>query len=110
HRRPILYKSKYWLVTANSWSYSGSQFHILFIARKHIEKTEDMSSMMWNDLRKLHRKFVKKNKIKGATLMIRSGDTKITGASVNHLHAHLIVGGPRTDTAEPIKALVGFRK
>lgn len=110
HRRPVLYKSKYWFVTENSWPYKGSQFHFLFIARPHIEATEDMSSLMWTDLQKLYRKLVKENSIKGATLMIRSGDTKTTGASVNHLHAHLIVGVPRTKNATPIKALVSFRK
>lgn len=110
HRRPLLYKSTYWLVTENSWPYEGSRFHILFIARPHIETTEDMSPAMWADLQKLYRKLVKEKKMKGATLMIRSGDTRTTGASVNHLHAHLIVGGPRKKNAKPIKALVGFEK
>lgn len=42
--------------------------------------------------------------------MIRSGDTKITGASVNHLHAHLIVGVQRTNKTRLVNALVGFKK
>lgn len=110
HRQPLLYKSKHWLVTKNSWPYKGSRFHILFIARKHVEKTEDAPPAAWADLQKLYRKLVKEKKIKGATLMIRSGDTKFTGASVNHLHAHLVVGSPRTKNTKPIKALVGFEK
>jgi ATP adenylyltransferase len=110
HRRPLIYKSAHWLVTENSWPYKGSRFHILFIARTHIEKTEDLSSAMWADLQKLYKKIVREKKTKGATLFIRSGDTKITGASVNHLHAHLVVGSPRTKSAEPITALVGFKK
>ncbi len=65
---------------------------------------------MWVDLQKLYRKLIRKNKITGATLMIRSGETQITGASVNHLHAHLIVGSFRTKKTKPIKALVGFKK
>lgn len=69
-----------------------------------------MSADMWADLLKLYRKLIKKNGIKGATLVIRSGDTKITGASVNHLHAHLIVGSSRTQKAKPVKVLVGFKK
>lgn len=110
HPRPVLYKSKYWLVTENAWPYKGSRFHFLFIARPHIEATENMSSLMWTDLQKLYKKLVRENNIKGATLMMRSGDTKITGASVNHLHAHIIVGVPRTKTTKPIKALVSFTK
>jgi diadenosine tetraphosphate (Ap4A) HIT family hydrolase len=110
HREPLLYKSKYWLVTKNSWPYAGSRFHFLFITRAHIEKTEDMPPLVWADLQKLYRKLVQEHGIKGATLMIRSGDTKNTGASVNHLHAHVIVGSPRTKNTAPIKALVGFKK
>lgn len=110
HRKPVLYKSKYWLVTENSWPYKGSKFHFLFIARPHIEKMEDVPLSMWDDLQKQYRKLVKEKRIEGATLIIRSGDTKITGASVKHLHAHLVVGSPRTENAKPIKALVGFKK
>ena len=108
HRRPIICKSKYWLVTENAWPYEGSRFHFLFIARTHIEATEEMPSAMWVDLHKLYKKLIGENNIKGATLMIRSGNTKITGATVNHLHAQLIVGHPRTKSSKPIKALVGF--
>lgn len=110
HRKPILYRTAHWLVTENSWPYDGTEFHILFIAIRHIERTDELSATEWLDLKDLHRKFVEENKIKGSTFFIREGDTSITGASVTHLHAHLVVGGPRTDTAEPIKALVGFRK
>jgi diadenosine tetraphosphate (Ap4A) HIT family hydrolase len=108
HRRPLIYKSKYWLVTENTWPYKGSRFHFLFITRTHIETTEGMPSAMWADLQKLYRKLVRANGIEGATLMIRSGNTKFTGASVNHLHAHLVAGSPRTKKAKPIKALIGF--
>lgn len=110
HSRPLIYKSKYWLITENAWPYKGSRFHFLFITRPHIEATEDMPPAMFTDLQKLYRKLIEENGIKGATLMIRSGDTKLTGASVNHLHAHLIAGSPRTKTTKPIKALVGFEK
>ncbi len=110
HNRPVFFKSTHWIVTENAWPYTGSTFHYLFIARPHIETTENMSSLMWTDIQKLYRKLVREKKMKGATLMIRSGDTQITGASVNHLHAHVIVGVPRTKNTKPIKALVSFKK
>ncbi|MCR4275927.1 MAG: HIT domain-containing protein [Candidatus Parcubacteria bacterium] len=110
HRQPIMYKSKHWLVTKNAWPYKGSRFHFLFITRKHVEATEGIAPTAWNDLQKQYRKLIKENNIQGATLMIRSGDTRFTGASVNHLHAHLIVGSLRTENTKPIKAPVGFKK
>jgi diadenosine tetraphosphate (Ap4A) HIT family hydrolase len=110
HRQPVIYKNKYWLVTKNSWPYKGSKFHFIFITRSHIEKTEDMSPMVWKELQNIYKKVIKESKINGATLMIRSGDTRYTGASVNHLHAHLIVGVSRMKNTKAIKALVGFKK
>lgn len=110
HIKPLVYKSRHWLVTENAWPYAGVTFHFLFITRKHVEAIEDVSSAVWNDLHALYRKLVKQKRLVGATLMIRSGDTKITGASVNHLHAHLVTGAKRTKTARPIKALIGFKR
>lgn len=110
HQKPLLHRSRHWLVTENSWPYSGTNHHFLFIAREHVEATEELSPTAWADLQKIYRLVVERYELAGASLMIRSGDTKLTGASVNHLHAHLIVGGPRTKTAKPIKALVAFKK
>ncbi len=110
HRRPLLDKTRHWLVTENAWPYTGSQFHLLLVTRIHIETIEEMSPAVWTDLHKQYQSLVKKYRIKGAALMIRSGDTRFTGASVNHLHAHLVVGTQRTKSAKPIKALIGFKK
>lgn len=110
HHKPIIYSAQHWLVTENAWPYKGSRLHFLFITRTHIEKTEDIHPAGWLELYKLYKKLVRRNRLAGATLMLRSGDTKITGASVNHLHAHLVIGAKRTKKTKPIKALVGFKR
>lgn len=110
HQQPIVYKTPHWLVTKNNWPYTGTRFHYLFIARTHVERTEDLSHAAWADLQKVYRKLIRTHNLSGATLMIRSGDTKVTGASVNHLHAHLVVGTQRTKGTKRINALVGFKK
>ena len=110
HQRPLLFKTEHWLVTENAWPYKGLRHHFLFIVRKHLERTENLSPAMWTDLQRSYQIFVKRYRLKGATLMVRSGDTRITGATVNHLHAQVIVGSPRTKMTKPIKALVGFEK
>lgn len=110
HTKPVLFKNASWLVTENAWPYAGAKHHFLFITRTHVEKTEDLSATAWADLHKLYRQLAKNYAFKGASLMMRSGDTRFTGASVNHLHAHLIIGSPRSKTTEPIKALIAFKK
>lgn len=110
HTQPLIFESHHWFVTRNAWPYEGTRFHFLFIARAHIEKAEDLSPTMWSDFLKLYQKLITRHQIKGATLLMRSGNTAVTGATVSHLHAQLIVGRPRTKLTEPIKALVGFKK
>jgi ATP adenylyltransferase len=110
HARPVLFKNVSWLVTENAWPYTGAKHHFLFITRTHTEKTEDLTPTAWGDMHKLYLLLAKKYKFKGATLMMRSGDTRFTGASVNHLHAHLVVGSPRSKTTQMIKAPIAFKK
>lgn len=110
HKQPLIYKGRYWLVTKNNWPYAGTKFHFLLISRSHTERTEDLSPAAWKEFHALYRKLARRYRFSGATLMIRSGDTRVTGASVNHLHAHLIVGSPRSKKAKNIRALVGFKK
>lgn len=110
HRHPILVQNEHWLATKNAWPYKGSSIHILFIARTHLERMEDLSPSMWNGLHELYQKIVELYHIDGATLFMRSGNTRKTGASVNHLHAQMVVGGERREKPSPITALIGFKK
>lgn len=110
HRKPIIFSNKQWFVTENSWPYEGVTHHFLFVTRSHVEKAENLSPAAWTDLQKLHKKIVQRYTLKGATFMMRSGDTKFTGATVNHLHAHLVVGKARTKNTKRIEALIGFKK
>lgn len=108
HKNPILFKNKEWIVTKNAWPYEGSKYHFLLIARTHIEDAKDASPEVWKFLGAAYKKLCKEYKIKGATLFMRSGDTRYTSASVKHLHAQVISGSPRTEESSLITALIGF--
>ncbi len=108
HSKPILFKNKAWIVTKNAWPYEGSKHHFLLISRTHIEDAKDMSPDEWKMLGSAYRKLSKDYKLKGATLFMRTGDTRYTSASVKHLHAQVISGSARTEKSSLITALVGF--
>ena len=57
-----------------------------------------------------YKKLCKLYKIQGATLVMRSGSTEYTGATVRHLHAQIIVGQKRKETYVPITAVAGYKK
>jgi ATP adenylyltransferase len=108
HSKPILFKNKEWIVTKNAWPYEGTKHHFLLISRTHIEDAKDASPDTWEFLGAAYKRLCKDYKLKGATLFMRSGDTRYTSASVKHLHAQVISGSARTEGSSIITALVGF--
>ncbi len=110
HKKPILRRNTHWIVTTNAWPYEGSRYHFLFISREHIDSIEKLSPATWADLQKQLTFLRKKYDFKGGSLIIRSGETKLTGASVTHLHGHFIVGSKRTLASSEIRAVIGFKK
>ncbi|MDD5068471.1 MAG: HIT domain-containing protein [Candidatus Pacebacteria bacterium] len=90
HERPIHQKGAYWIATDNMYPYKNTKVHLLFIHRKHISDITEMSKEAWEELRSMMKDFIQKKKTPGGILHMRFGDTRYTGASVQHLHAHLI--------------------
>jgi diadenosine tetraphosphate (Ap4A) HIT family hydrolase len=109
HTEPVLFRNKSWIVTKNAWPYEGSKHHFLLIAREHVENADKASLETWKDLGSAYRKLCKTYALPGATLLMRSGNTRYTGASVQHLHAQVIAGFPRKTDSKPITALAGFQ-
>lgn len=108
HREPILWKSSHWIVTRNAWPYVGTSNHFLLIAREHVERIEDMSREAQAAFFDEYARIIDEFSLIGATVLWRSGSSEMTGASVHHLHAQIVVGHPRTSQSEAITALVGF--
>lgn len=90
HKNPVLKKSEGWFITKSSWPYENSRHHLIIISEKHVE---DLAGLTIEDLtavKELADWAVRKFRIKGGALAIRFGDTDYTGATVCHLHFHLI--------------------
>ncbi|MBS3902797.1 MAG: HIT domain-containing protein [Anaplasmataceae bacterium] len=101
HTKPILRRHKGWLITENFNPYPGAQNHLLIIGTKHQESFRDIRPADWKTISELVQWALRKFKIKGGGLVMRFGDSLYTGATVTHLHLHLIVPkikGGRTET------------
>jgi diadenosine tetraphosphate (Ap4A) HIT family hydrolase len=81
----------------------------VLIYREHIESAEELPPGAWESLGSAYRRLVTEYRIEGAALLLRTGKTDFTDASVAHLHAQLISGTRREADSELIRALVGFR-
>jgi diadenosine tetraphosphate (Ap4A) HIT family hydrolase len=79
--------------------------HLLAIARKHVESIDELPAGAGDELFEHVRWAILEYKIDFGGLAMRFGDVRHNGASVNHLHAHIIV----PDKNKPADAKVKFK-
>lgn len=103
HKEPILQKENSWFLTKNSWPYKNTEHHLLIIGEEHKENFDELNDIDFKSVKKLTAWALKKFKIKGGALTIRFGDTDHTGATVCHLHFHLI--SPKLDKNKKAKTV-----
>ena len=92
HKRPIIKTGKHWILTLNQWPYNGTQYHFLLIARKHVEKIQEIVPIGAGDeLLQLVSFLEVAFSLTSGSLCIRFGDPHLNGGTIHHLHAHIIV-------------------
>ncbi|MBP7857550.1 MAG: HIT domain-containing protein [Candidatus Saccharimonadales bacterium] len=105
HKQPVLRQGTYWTLTLNQWPYEHTRVHLLAIARKHVESIDELPAVAGEELFEHVRWAIAEYKIDFGGLAMRFGDVRHNGASVNHLHAHIIV----PDKNKPADAKVKFK-
>ena len=109
HTRPILKESTWWMLTENFVPYDGARIHLLAICTKHVETITELPMEAHAELLSLFSDFVQEQSIKGGTIVYRFGDMDMTGSTVQHLHAQMIVGGSRKESPEKIRTKIGYK-
>lgn len=109
HKEPILKRRRGWFITRNSWPYENARHHFIILGSKHKEMISDLSGRDWRAINWLIRWAVREFDLPGGALTMRFGDTAHTGATVVHLHAHLIVPelDPQTGRARTVNFPIG---
>lgn len=106
HTKPILKKGVYWMVTENAFPYNGARVHLLFVHLDHLMHPPTSGNHLV-DLFDLLAWAREKYGVLGGTLLLRFGENKYNGASVDHLHAHLIVGDADNPEHKGVRVKVG---
>jgi len=107
HPKPILKDNGLWIITENSHPYPNSRYHFLLVHKKHIEKLDDLRPPDLISFFELVNWTNQKFDIKGGGLTMRFGDTLYTGATIKHLHGHLIVPMVEGDQVSPVWFPIG---
>lgn len=96
---------RHWFVRDNDYPYPGTVRHVTIIPYRHVKNLRELTPEEWSEL--LHAiKRVEENyelHDKGESIFARSGDMAYTGATIDHLHFHLLVGGPKPDDWKSIQ-------
>lgn len=90
HEKPILEEKDEWFITESTWPYKNASNHFLIIGKKHKEKLDELTTKDLKTIYYLANKISVEKGMRGGGFMLRFGDGNITGASVMHLHFHLI--------------------
>lgn len=104
HKKP-LEQRRFWTVTDNMYPYKPSKQHRLLIHREHITDPRELSPEAWSELLEIFKEETASRSISGGTFVMRFGDTKFTGASVSHLHAHIVQSDPDDTSYDKTKGL-----
>lgn len=109
HREPVFWQNDDWLVTKNDFPYEGSCLHLLLICRYHVEDIQKLDGKAYLTLKQAIDWAICHHKIKGGTFLLRFGEGVYNGASVRHLHAHIIVGKRKKEgKTQSLKVKVGY--
>ena len=91
HERPIIAEYNNWFITENNWPYPKALGHFLIIGREHKGELSELTGDDMAAVNHLSDIVIQEKNFEGGGLMLRFGDGKLSGATVAHLHFHLII-------------------
>ena len=108
HPKPVIKETNYWFFTENMSPYKGTRYHFIFVYKPaHISNPRELSPEALMDLFALLNAATEEYQIPGGAFFMRFGDTRYNGSSVEHLHAHLIMGDVDAPEHEPVRVKLG---
>lgn len=111
HPKPVTKETPYWAFTESFPPYEGVEKHFLVVS-KFLDSEgrhalfPSLPAEAWQEFGELMQWAVGEYQLPGGAFFCRFGDTDYTGASISHLHAHLIFGGARE--GERLRVKLGY--
>lgn len=99
----IEFETDYWYVTKNKYPYKGTSHHLLLVSKEHVNLTSKLSKEARAEIGEVVAMVEKKYKLKSYSHFMRNGDFRYNGATVFHLHGHVIAGDPERPDFDKVK-------
>ena len=101
--RPIVHKTTLWTVTTNRFPYRGTQLHYLLLPDEHVDDLVDLSPESHADFWTALRWARDEHGLTYYGLASRNGDCAFTGATIRHVHVHLVQGDVENPEHTPVR-------
>jgi diadenosine tetraphosphate (Ap4A) HIT family hydrolase len=102
-RQEVILETAHWAVTPNAFPYAGTRLHLLVVPHQHVNDMLDLGDAaladFWATLRTVRARFG----LEYYGLGVRNGNCSFTGATIAHVHAHVVVGDPSLDPEVPVR-------
>jgi dihydrofolate reductase len=89
--RQTIRKNEHWILVHNAYPLKDTAYHFMLFPTRHIELVDDITPEEWTSLVEQRKWLKKEYELVGDAMYGRSGEQLVTGASVAHLHWHIIV-------------------
>jgi ATP adenylyltransferase len=93
-REPVEHSGEHWYVTRNDFPYEGAAAHYLIVARRHVSSFEELPDEAGAELWRIRRELAARLGADAFATVERSGDMRLNGGSVAHLHVHMVALDP----------------
>ena len=102
-RQQVIFETEHWAVTPNEFPYRGTRLHLLVVPHQHVNDMVDLGddalADFWTALRLIRERF----DLDHYGLGVRNGNCDFTGATIAHVHAHVLVGDPAAEPEVPVR-------
>nr|AIA14874.1 HIT domain protein [uncultured bacterium] len=102
-------ETSHWIVKHNDFPYDDTRLHVLIIPKKHVSYINDLSKSAKQEFLEVVQATALRHKLKSYAIAMRVGDMRYNGGSIEHMHAHLIVGDVDNPNHQPVRFKVSSR-
>ena len=88
-RAPLL-SGRHWYVRENDFPYEGTTAHYLIVAKDHVATFDELPDAAGAELWEIRRWLKDRRPAPAFATVERSGDMRLNGGSVEHLHIHMV--------------------
>jgi len=102
-RQRVIWQTKYWTITPNKFPYQGTSLHMVLVPHQHAGDLLDLDDAaradFWTALAWVRDRY----ELSYYGLGVRNGDCRFSGATIRHVHAHVLVGDPDAEPEVPVR-------